>query len=304
MGGPYNIVQGQTVTSCYMKKKLQHIPRFDISPHTKAGIFIEAMENHHLMEANHDIHQPHRDNHHLLLLLKEGWAEATVDLKTVRVQAPAIGMIYQDQVHHVKEYAPMKGYTLTFEPAIMPAALQHALEEPRAHGMLWTGDAVLIQELFTLADTLYALKQKPAQALVNQAMQSLLHAMLYLLAGASPITASVKNSDKRGEKITRDFLQLLQQHYRQWTRPAVYATALSITTSHLNDSVRTATGFSVSHHIQEAMMLEAKRLLSHTGMSVKEITYAVGLEDHGYFSRLFKKVVGQTPLQFRQQFRE
>ncbi|HEY0272333.1 MAG TPA: helix-turn-helix domain-containing protein, partial [Chitinophaga sp.] len=104
--------------------------------------------------------------------------------------------------------------------------------------------------------------------------------------------------------IALEFQRLLARHFKEWKRPAMYAAELAITTSHLNDMVRAATGFSVSYHLQQAMVLEAKRLLTHTDKTVKEITYEIGLEDHGYFSRLFKKVAGQTPVQFRQQFRD
>jgi len=57
--------------------------------------------------------------------------------------------------------------------------------------------------------------------------------------------------------------------------------------------------YSVSHHTQQRIILEAKRLLYHSAKSVKEISFELGYEDYPYFLRLFSKVTGVTPLSFR-----
>lgn len=287
-----------------MKKKQQNIPRFNLSASAKGGIFIQDMEASRLLAESHDLHKPHRDHHHLLFLLKSGYVELMVDFKPVQVQGPAVGMIFPDQVHYLTEYASMVGYSLAFDPVILSAPLQRTLQQPDARTPMWNTDPVLLQQVFTLGDLLHQLKQAPAQAFTNQAMQGALHAMLCLLGNAAMTGTTVQNTESRGQQITHEFQRLLREHFKEWKRPSVYAEALSITTSHLNDVVREATGASVSQHLQEAVILEAKRLLSHTDKTVKEITYEIGLEDHGYFSRLFKKVTSQTPLQFRQQFRD
>ena len=67
--------------------------------------------------------------------------------------------------------------------------------------------------------------------------------------------------------------------------------------------MKALTGFPVSVHIQQASILEAKRLLYFTDKSVKEVSYEVGYDEPVYFGKLFKKVTNLTPLQFRQQFR-
>jgi AraC family transcriptional regulator, transcriptional activator of pobA len=84
----------------------------------------------------------------------------------------------------------------------------------------------------------------------------------------------------------------------------MYASALSITVSHLNDTIKELTNFPVSIHIQNASILEAKRLLYFSDNSIKEIGYEIGYDDAVYFGKLFKKITSLTPLQFRQQFRD
>jgi AraC-like DNA-binding protein len=69
--------------------------------------------------------------------------------------------------------------------------------------------------------------------------------------------------------------------------------------SYLNECVKAVTGKSVTSQIQQRVTMEAKRLLYHSNRSVKEIAGDLGFDDHSYFTRLFTKVVGMTPLAFR-----
>jgi len=50
--------------------------------------------------------------------------------------------------------------------------------------------------------------------------------------------------------------------------------------------------------------LEAKRLLYHSDQSLKEIAAILGYDDYPYFSRLFTKVAGIAPLNFRHKNRD
>jgi YesN/AraC family two-component response regulator len=52
------------------------------------------------------------------------------------------------------------------------------------------------------------------------------------------------------------------------------------------------------------MLLEAKRLLLHSTLSVKESGYTIGMKDPAYFTRWFKKLEGVSPGEFRTSIRD
>ncbi|WP_158559282.1 AraC family transcriptional regulator [Deminuibacter soli] len=286
-----------------MKRKQAAIPRHHIIEGARAGIFIRGIAEIHTLHL-HAITEPHRDNHFLLFVMDEGYVDMLIDFKRHQLQAPSISLIWPGQVHSLVEYRNAGGYTISFDAPLMPVPLQRALQQAIAHKPVFSISPGLHQQLMQLCCILHQLNNDNQGIFTVPARHSILQSILTLLANEATVPDPCNRpADTRSVVIEQDFRELLHTRFKEWKKPAEYAGALAISTSHLNDMVHQVSGFSVSHHIQQVVMLEAKRLLYHTPLSVKEISNELGYDDHGYFSRLFKKVTGCTPLGFRQQYR-
>ncbi len=84
-------------------------------------------------------------------------------------------------------------------------------------------------------------------------------------------------------------------------RVSDYASALSVTSTHLNRVTRAATGDTASHLILNRMIREARRNLVYTNMPIATIAYALGFDDPAYFSRVYAAATGLSPRGFRTQ---
>jgi len=86
--------------------------------------------------------------------------------------------------------------------------------------------------------------------------------------------------------------------------PTVHQLAdhLNISPSYLSDMLRVATGLNAQQHIHEKLVAKAKEMLSTTQLSVSEVAYVLGFEHPQSFSKLFRKKVLQSPLEFRRTF--
>jgi signal transduction histidine kinase/AraC-like DNA-binding protein/ActR/RegA family two-component response regulator len=73
---------------------------------------------------------------------------------------------------------------------------------------------------------------------------------------------------------------------------------MCLSTSQLNRKLKAMTGDTVSSFVMGIRLNKAKLLLSEGGRSIKEVAFACGFGDLGYFSRSFKKAFGCTPSQF------
>lgn len=77
------------------------------------------------------------------------------------------------------------------------------------------------------------------------------------------------------------------------------AERMNLSVNYLSDMLRKDTGKSALEHIQLRLVETAKEKLSGSEKSISEIAYELGFEYPQYFSRLFKKRVGVSPVEFR-----
>lgn len=127
----------------------------------------------------------------------------------------------------------------------------------------------------------------------------------YIIALLCEINDVNKKSVKENKRLTAavtlttNFKELIYNYIKKEHSVGYYASVLNVTPNHLNKSVKSVTGKSPSKWIDETILLEAKYLLYQTNLSVSEIAIQVGYYDQSYFSRIFKKHEGLTPVQYR-----
>jgi AraC family transcriptional activator of pobA len=80
------------------------------------------------------------------------------------------------------------------------------------------------------------------------------------------------------------------------------ASQLMISPRYLSDLLKQETGKTALEHIHILLINEAKNLLMSTDNTVAETAYQLGFENTPYFSRLFKREVGVTPIEYKKQF--
>lgn len=107
-------------------------------------------------------------------------------------------------------------------------------------------------------------------------------------------------------KLVKDFFSHLDTYYEQNSgkhlqQPSVqhFAQVLNVTSNYLSDLVKYHTGKSALEHIHQQIIVSAKPLLADKNLTVSEIAYQLGFEYPNYFSRLFRKITGTSPSDFR-----
>ncbi|MCR4033223.1 helix-turn-helix domain-containing protein [Flavobacterium panacis] len=101
------------------------------------------------------------------------------------------------------------------------------------------------------------------------------------------------------KELARKFSQLVELHYRTNHNVSDYANMLNITPKNLNRKIVSEKQVAPSIIIKQRIILQAKRLLANTTLSIKEIADYLGYEDYSYFVRFFKSQTGLPPLSFR-----
>ncbi|GES48940.1 AraC family transcriptional regulator [Rhizobium sp. NBRC 114257] len=91
----------------------------------------------------------------------------------------------------------------------------------------------------------------------------------------------------------------IDRHYKSDWPVGTYVDLLATTPHLLDKAAREVFGHSVKEMLLDRRLLEAKRLLMFTIRSVEDIGREVGFEDPAYFSRFFRKRVGEAPAAWR-----
>jgi AraC-like DNA-binding protein len=102
----------------------------------------------------------------------------------------------------------------------------------------------------------------------------------------------------------RKLEDLVDVNFRKAKYPKEYAEMMNISDKHLNRMSKEILNKTISDLIFDRIILEAKRMLLFSKSSVSEISSDLGYLDSSYFSRLFKKKTGATPLQFLNKYRK
>lgn len=109
----------------------------------------------------------------------------------------------------------------------------------------------------------------------------------------------VKSDDGDDIEFVRKFSKFVELHFREYHSVSEYAGLLNITPKALNKRIHKYGKTTPNEIIKNRIMLEAKRLLIYTDQSVKEIAYKLGYDDPAYFNRLFTRMSGVTPAEFK-----
>ena len=114
----------------------------------------------------------------------------------------------------------------------------------------------------------------------------------------------LRESEKGGAKIVGMAQDWIAAHYREAASLQEAARAVSLNPSYFSTLLKKFTGKSYTELLMEYRIERAKELLLLTDAKVYRVGQMVGYEDKFYFSRIFKRVTGMTPVEFKNQRRE
>lgn len=128
---------------------------------------------------------------------------------------------------------------------------------------------------------------------INQATMGLL--LMQLLNYADSAETDAKND---GDILAIAVLSYIEEHYRD-AELSTLANELHYDIYFLSREIKRLTGNNFTDLLQQKRLTQAAYLLSHTALSVSDISIRVGYENISFFHRLFRKNFGMTPRQYR-----
>lgn len=126
---------------------------------------------------------------------------------------------------------------------------------------------------------------------------------LYNLASSSDYIRDMRINEKLGTLLTLLMEQSWHPESAMVSRKRMeLAEKFFINKFYLSKIFKETYGTTVNNYLISKRITRAKQLLRFTDMTVDEIGAAVDMEDANYFSRMFRKVEGSSPREYRKQW--
>lgn len=103
----------------------------------------------------------------------------------------------------------------------------------------------------------------------------------------------------RETNLIFDLRQLIETHYQEQRPVRDYVRALDLSAKWVNRITTSCINRTIGELVRSRQLLEAKRELVFSDKAVNEIAYALDFADPAYFSRVFSRAVGVSPVAFR-----
>ena len=112
-----------------------------------------------------------------------------------------------------------------------------------------------------------------------------------------------KKHFKRIDKFN-DMVKFIEEHSSEQLTVSSIAENFFVTPSYFAHFFKKKSGKSVIQYLNEARILKARLLLEQEDIPVSEIALQVGFDDINYFSRKFKQIMGQTPTDYKKEYKK
>ena len=134
----------------------------------------------------------------------------------------------------------------------------------------------------------------------RKAAHSMVSSLMYYLAECKA-NYPQKQSLTRPEQICGQYLSLVETHCREQHRVEWYAGQMCLAPKYLSNVLKQTLDVSPNSCIDQALLRQAKSLLSSTSLSIQQISDRLGFQNQSHFGTFFKRHVGCSPKDFRLQ---
>jgi len=242
-----------------------------------------------------------------VLCISAGAAVVTVDTLEYQLQGPWALTLPAGCVHGFRFQPGTRGHVLTCADAVLDTLTASLLPAPfaalaRSVRLLdCRSNAQLLAQLEQYLQLLH--RELGNHRAGNAAMLQMLVAAVLITLHRQLATQGLANEEGTAlnqQALVQAFRILLDEHFRAAWKVEQYAHALHVSASTLNRACHTVLGMATKQALQQRVLHEAKRRLIYTGEPLEQIACSIGYRDPAYFSRVFRRLTGDSPGAFRQ----
>lgn len=290
--------------------KMNAVPVFNISNFEDynncmkfdTNFYIRSFCDH--VKENTFIEKPHGHDFFLVLLITRGTGTHTIDFIEYDVFPGAMYIVSPGQIHQWNLSKDVDGHILFFtrtfflhdfdtEKLTRFPFFNSTFSSPYFKLNKLERDAIILK--YNLIHKEYKNRSQNYEEMIR----------IFLNAMFIELTRVYPYQDENNLKFGYDLIQLnkyealVDKYFKHHKPLSCYSKKMNITDRQLSYLCKKSVNKKPSEILTERIILEAKRLIIHSDLSIASISEELNFNDSSYFIRLFKKNTKQTPEQFR-----
>ena len=249
---------------------------------------------------------PHRTNFYHIFLFENCRPTHTVDFNPIKVKPRSMLFVNKDNVHLFDKSSTYQGKVLIFTDDFF---CQTENDRAFLHSTILFNDLLSVsaiqlkarhKEFAGMFDAIENELKNEADNNQYAMLQNMVHNLLLAAERVKRRQGFLELKKGADLDYTVLFKELVNEKYDMLKSVGHYAKLLSVSEKRLNQATTKILGKTPKQMIDERVLLEAKRLLNHTHLSIKEIGFALGFEEPTNFIKYFRKHTAKTPAEFRE----
>ncbi|WP_159916354.1 helix-turn-helix domain-containing protein [Pantoea sp. 18069] len=239
-----------------------------------------------------------------IIFVRSGKGAVNLEGRAVPFEGPSVLLLPTETVHGMRYDMDVDRWVVTVDVTYLKQVNTRLPE----FGRLWAAPLTIsladepetAEQIFTIVMQLeQEIASKPSGHVVG--IEALLTMLLLMLVRRSHLNQVIPEAgpSPREARLVERFRELIEQHYRQHLQLQDYASMLAVSLVQLRTACAAVVEQSPAKMVHARLIMEAKRHLIFGDLPVEQIAFGLGFSDAAYFTRFFRKEVGQSPSQFR-----
>jgi AraC-like DNA-binding protein len=248
--------------------------------------------------------QPHSHSFYQIIWFKNNYGKHFIDFEGYKIHKNTLFFVAKNQVHFFEQNIKYDGFLIHFNESFILSNetdinffLTYHIFNSRQKPYYQIPDFLekeIINYFNQIENELSNTSEFGNSAILSNLLKSL------LLVIEREIRKEISDNPKHNQnEYYLKFRNLLESNFKKGWSISKYAEELAISTKTLNTLLKSETGKTVSQLVNDRIILEAKRQLTHTNSLINQIAYDLGFQDPYYFLKYFKKHVKCSPTEFR-----
>lgn len=261
--------------------------------------YANSMKRH--LQDHHIILTPHKHDFFLNVLFTKGSGTHQIDFTNYKVEPGSVFMLRPGQTHNWKLSKDTDGFVFFHTRDFYDSrSIAEKVEDFPFFNSIHSPPILLLKNKSKEKLEGLFLEIKKEFEENNPLKFQKLHALVTLTYIELTRSYQQKKQIKSENYLLklRQLEDLIDKNYKSIKAPREYAQMMAVTEKHLNRICNICLNKTTTELISDRIILEAKRLLTHSALPVNVIAGELGFVDTSYFARLFKKKTGQTALEF------